>query len=217
MSDIKAFIFDLDGVLVDTAFYHFKGWKRLADELGINFTEEDNERLKGVSREESLNILLSMGNTSYTQEEKNEMASRKNEWYLNYVKEMEPADVLPGARETLEELQSIGMKIGLGSSSKNAKLVLELTDLEQYFDVIVDGTMITKAKPDPELFLKCAARLDEYPSDCVVFEDAEAGIEAAQNGGFKTVGVGTHDALKKANYRIPSLKDFDLSELPFDY
>jgi beta-phosphoglucomutase len=217
LDEIRAFIFDLDGVLVDTAVYHFKGWKRLADELRIPFTEEDNEQLKGVSREGSLEILLNLGGKSFTDDEKKEMMDRKNEWYLSYVDAMEPEDVLPGAREILEELKDMGLKIGLGSSSKNARKVLELTELTPYFDAIVDGTMISKAKPDPELFLKCAKLLEERPENCVVFEDAEAGLDAAIAGGMKTVGVGTNPALKKANTRVVSMGALDLSVLPFNF
>jgi beta-phosphoglucomutase len=215
LEKVEAFIFDLDGVLVDTAVYHYKGWKRLADQLGILFSEQENEKLKGISREESLDILLSLGSKSYSPEEKSEMAAMKNEWYLSYVNEIQPGDELPGARSVLEECRKRSIKIGLGSSSKNAKRVLKLTELAPYFDAVVDGTMIKKAKPDPELFLLGAEMLGVGPHQCVVFEDAEAGIQAAINGGMHTVGVGTSDTLNKADYKVESLAKLDFSQLPF--
>lgn len=149
---ITAAIFDLDGVLVDTAKYHYLAWKRLAAEVGIDLTVEDNERLKGVSRIDSLDIILSLGKVTLSQEEKTVLADRKNNWFLEYVNQMTPDEILPGAKELLINLKNQGIKIALGSSSKNAPLVLSLLKIESLFEAIVDGTMITKSKPDPEIF-----------------------------------------------------------------
>ncbi|MCX2744207.1 beta-phosphoglucomutase [Mangrovivirga sp. M17] len=211
--DVKACIFDLDGVIVDTAKYHYLAWKRLAEELDINFTEEDNEELKGVSRMDSLDIILRKGKKEISQEKKEELAARKNEWYLEFVNEMKPGDELPGARHFLDTLKENNIKIGLGSSSKNAKLCLSLLDMTDYFDVIVDGTMITKAKPDPQIFLMGAEKLSERVENSIVFEDAIAGIESAQNGGFKVVGIGDAKILDKADIVRSSLAEVSLDEL----
>ncbi|QCK15135.1 beta-phosphoglucomutase [Mangrovivirga cuniculi] len=211
--DVKACIFDLDGVIVDTAKYHYLAWKRLAQELGITFTEEDNEELKGVSRMDSLDIILKKGKKEISQEKKEELAARKNEWYLEFVNEMKPGDELPGARQFLDTLKQNDIKIGLGSSSKNAKLCLNLLNMTDYFDVIVDGTMITKAKPDPQIFIMGAEKLDVKVENSIVFEDALAGIEAAQNGRFKVVGIGDPDILGKADIVRSSLADITLDEL----
>lgn len=211
--DVKACIFDLDGVIVDTAKYHYLAWKRLAEELDIDFTEKDNEELKGVSRMDSLDIILSKGNKKISQERKEELAARKNEWYLEFVNEMKPGDELPGARQFLDTLKENNIKIGLGSSSKNAKLCLNLLEMTDYFDVIVDGTMITKAKPDPQIFLMGAEKLEVEVDKSIVFEDAIAGIAAAQNGGFAVVGIGEPDVLGKADMVKPSLAEVSFAEL----
>ncbi len=214
MANFQAYIFDLDGVLVDTAQFHYQSWKHLADELEIPFTPADNEKLKGVSREDSLNLLL--GSHLANREEKKLWAEKKNEWYLRYVNDMEPQDVLPGARELLETLRKRNIKIALGSSSKNAKLVLKLTQLSSYFDVVVDGNMIQRAKPDPELFLLAAGRLGVPPIDCVVFEDAAAGIAAAKSAGMFAVAVGDDPGLAHADMRLASLEDIRWHDLPFN-
>ncbi|NMM49985.1 beta-phosphoglucomutase [Marinigracilibium pacificum] len=211
--EVKACIFDLDGVIVDTAKYHYLAWKRLAEELGINFTEEDNEELKGVSRMDSLDIILKKGNKEISQERKDELAAKKNDWYLEFVNEMTPGDELPGTLDFLKTLKQNDIKIGLGSSSKNAKLCLTLLDMMDFFDVIVDGTMITKAKPDPQIFLMGAEQLGVAVENTIVFEDAVAGIEAAQNGGFLTVGIGNPDVLNKATIVKPSLAEVTIKEL----
>ncbi|MGI4020439.1 MAG: beta-phosphoglucomutase [Janthinobacterium lividum] len=211
--NIKACIFDLDGVIVDTAVYHFKSWKRLADELGINFTLHDNERLKGVSRVRSLEIILEIGNVTKTTAEQEELASRKNTWYTEMISKMKPEEVLPGAKEFLTLVKNAGIKTALGSASKNSGIILEKTGLTAYFDAIIDGNHVSKAKPDPEVFLKGAEALNLQPTDCVVFEDAIAGVEAALAGGMKVVGIGSAEILNKANLVVSGLDKMDLEKL----
>ncbi len=211
--NIKACIFDLDGVIVDTAVYHFKSWKRLADELGINFTLHDNERLKGVSRVRSLEIVLEIGNVTKTPAEQLELASRKNEWYTEMISKMQPEEVLPGAKEFLALVRNAGIKTALGSASKNSGIILEKTGLTQYFDAIIDGNHVSKAKPDPEVFLKGAEAVNVQPADCVVFEDAIAGVEAALAGGMKVVGIGSPEILTKANVVVSGLDQMNLEKL----
>ncbi|RYE28751.1 MAG: beta-phosphoglucomutase [Sphingobacteriaceae bacterium] len=211
--NVKACLFDLDGVIVDTAVYHFKSWKRLADELNINFTEHDNERLKGVSRMRSLDIILEIGNVEKTDAEKEELAARKNEWYTEMIYKMKPEEVLPGAREFLETLRKAGIKTALGSASKNSGIILEKTNLTLLFDAIVDGNHVAKAKPDPEVFLKGAEAVQAKPADCVVFEDAIAGIEAGLAGGMKVVGIGKPEILNKADLVVSGLDKMDLDKL----
>jgi len=210
---VKACIFDLDGVIVDTAVYHFKSWKRLADELGINFTLQDNERLKGVSRMSSLEIILEIGKTTKTEAEKQELASRKNEWYTEMISKMTPAEVLPGAEMFLQEVKNAGIKTVLGSGSKNAGTILGKTGITPFFDAIIDGNDVSKAKPDPEVFLKGAEAVHVLPADCVVFEDAIAGVEAALAGGMKAVGIGSPEILSKANLVVPGLAEMNLEKL----
>lgn len=211
--NVKACIFDLDGVIVDTAVYHFKSWKRLADELGVNFTLHDNERLKGVSRMRSLEIILEIGHVTKTEAEQEELATRKNEWYTEMISKMKPEEVLPGAREFLELVRKAGIKTALGSASKNSGIILEKTNLTPYFDAIIDGNHVNKAKPDPEVFLKGAEALQTQPADCVVFEDAIAGVEAALAGGMKVVGIGSKEILNKANLVISGLDQMSLEKL----
>jgi beta-phosphoglucomutase len=212
---IKAVIFDLDGVIVDTAHYHFLAWKRLANELGIELTLEDNERLKGVSRMHSLEIILGLGggNIALTSHEKEQLANKKNTWFVDYVERMVPEEIFPGVKVLLTKLRERGIKVGLASSSKNAKTVLQLLHIQDAFDVIVDGTMVTNSKPDPEIFLLAASKLGVPPALCVVFEDAEAGVEAALAAGMKCIGVGAPDQLKKANRIIAQTGDFKLETL----
>jgi beta-phosphoglucomutase len=202
---MRAAIFDLDGVIVDTAKYHYLAWKRLAKELGFDFTETDNERLKGVSRIRSLEILLEIGNVSLDEETKLESATRKNEWYMNYIRHMDASEILPGAMEYLKMLRSKGVRIALGSASKNAPLILERLGIFPLFDTVIDGNKVSKAKPDPEVFLRAAQELNVSTSDCVVFEDAEAGIEAAHRAGMKVIGIGKPSLLKKADIVIAGL------------
>ncbi|WP_299287468.1 beta-phosphoglucomutase [uncultured Mucilaginibacter sp.] len=211
--DVKACIFDLDGVIVDTAIYHFKSWKRLADELGINFTLHDNERLKGVSRVRSLEIILEIGNVTKTEAEQHELASRKNEWYTEMISKMKPDEVLPGAKEFLQLVKNAGIKTALGSASKNAGIILDKTGLTSFFDAVIDGNHVSKAKPDPEVFLKGAEAVQVDPKFCVVFEDAIAGVEAALAGGMKVVGIGSPEILSKANLVVSGLSEMNLEKL----
>ena len=211
--DVKACIFDLDGVIVDTAIYHFKSWKRLADELGINFTLHDNERLKGVSRVRSLEIILEIGNVTKTEAEQTELASCKNEWYTEMISKMKPDEVLPGAKEFLQLVKNAGIKTALGSASKNAGIILDKTGLTSFFDAVIDGNHVSKAKPDPEVFLKGAEAVQVDPKFCVVFEDAIAGVEAALAGGMKVVGIGSPEILSKANLVVSGLSEMNLEKL----
>lgn len=210
---IKACIFDLDGVIVDTAKYHYLAWQRLAKELGVSFTLEDNERLKGVSRIRSLEIILEIGGLHFSEVQKEEMATRKNQWFVDYVNAMKPEEIYPGVHQLLQALKAKGIKVGLASSSKNAPAVIRLLNIEHDFDAVVDGTMIVHTKPDPEIFLKAAQRLGVAPKDCVVFEDAEAGVEAALNAGMKCVGIGSPKQLGKAHRVIPHTGDFRPADL----
>lgn len=199
---MKLAIFDLDGVIVDTAKYHYLAWKRLANENGFDFTEADNERLKGVSRVRSLEILLEIGGLTFDEITKSHMAAQKNDWYVDYIRHMEADEILPGADDYLRQTRARGIKTALGSASKNSPLILERLGIAALFDVIVDGNSVSKAKPDPEVFLKAARDLDTDPADCVVFEDAEAGIEAAIRAGMGVVGVGNPGQLQAADMVI---------------
>jgi beta-phosphoglucomutase len=211
--NVKACLFDLDGVLVDTARFHYLAWKNLAEELGFEFTETQNERLKGVSRMASLEILLEIGGIHLRDEEKIKYASEKNELYLKYIQKMVPEDVLPGVRPFLDELKGKEILIALGSVSKNARAILDRTQLTPLFDAIVDGNVITEAKPNPEVFLTGASMLKTGPVNCVVFEDAVAGVEAAHRAGMKCVGVGSRDVLHAADQVIPGFANFSFKDL----
>ncbi|MFW5807718.1 MAG: beta-phosphoglucomutase [Spirochaetota bacterium] len=213
---MKGCIFDLDGVLVDTAGYHYRAWKRLANMLGFEFTEKQNERLKGVSRMDSLDILLEIGNLKLDRKKKEEYAELKNVWYVEYIRTMGPGDTLPGVEAFLEELRSRGYRTAVGSSSKNAPLILKNTHLSRYLDATVDGNDISKAKPDPEIFLLGAKRLGLAPGECAVFEDAEAGIEAANRAGMFSIGVGSPDVLTKADTVIAGLHEYTVDRLEQD-
>jgi len=213
MSTIKACIFDLDGVIVDTAVYHYKAWKRLADQLGLNFTEHDNELLKGVSRVRSLEIILELNHVTKTAEEQTELATQKNNWYVEMINQMTPAEILPGAKEFLEACRAAGIKTALGSASKNSSTILAKINMAHLFDAIVDGNHVSKAKPDPEVFLKGAEALGVSPAECEVFEDAIAGVEAAINGGMKVVGIGEPAVLSKANIVVSGLDKMSLEKL----
>lgn len=210
---IQAVIFDLDGVLVDTAHYHFIAWRRLAKELGINFTEQENEQLKGVSRMRSLEIILELGNLRLSQEEMEKLATKKNKWFVDYINAMKPDEIFPGVKELIQSIRSNGIKVALASSSKNADTVLNLLNIKNYFDAIVDGAMIVHTKPDPEIFLLAARKLNIPPSQCLVFEDAEAGVEAAIAAGMKCIGVGSPQQLSKANVVVSKTPDFDIQKI----
>ncbi len=210
---IKGCIFDLDGVIVDTAKYHYLAWKELADDLGFEFTEKDNERLKGVSRMRSLDILLEVGNKTFDEASKLKFAENKNKRYLDYILNMTPDEILPGVLDFLDDLRSKNIKIALGSASKNAMTILNQLKLKNYFDVVIDGTKVSKAKPDPEVFLKGAEALHLKPEECIVFEDAEAGVEAAIKGGFKCIGIGSPENLGNANYVMKGFENISFDEL----
>jgi beta-phosphoglucomutase len=210
---IKACIFDLDGVIVDTAHYHFLAWKRLANELGVEFTKDDNERLKGVSRMRSMEIIMELGGVKLSPHEKEQLANKKNTWFVDYVERMVPEEIFPGVKGLIHELKARGIKIGLASSSKNAKTVLQILHIQNDFDAIVDGTMVTHSKPDPEIFLLAAQKLGLDPSECLVFEDAEAGVEAAIAAGMKCVGIGPASQLNKANKVLDKTGEFEVAML----
>jgi len=207
----RAALFDLDGVLVDTARYHFVAWRELADELGFVFTEAHNERLKGVSRQASLEILLEVGGLQgrYSDDEKSKMAAAKNERYVARIAQMTPAEVLPGVLDVLAWCRAHGVRTALGSASKNAPLILERCDLGRWLDAVVDGNDVSKAKPDPEVFLLGARRLGVEPTDAVVFEDAEAGLQAARRAGMVALGVGHAADLPSAHLVVPHLAGWD--------
>lgn len=204
---IKACIFDLDGVIVDTAKYHFIAWRKLANELGFDFTAEQNEKLKGISRMESLDLILSWGGVEKTAEERLALATKKNDLYLTYILKMGADEVLEGVQSFLTELQQLGLQIAIGSASKNATTILQQLGLAPAFNIIIDGNKVSKSKPDPEVFLRAAAELGLSPTECIVFEDAEAGIEAALAGGFYAVGIGDPAVLKEAHLVVPDFRD----------
>jgi beta-phosphoglucomutase len=195
----KGFIFDLDGVIVDTASHHFAAWQILAEDLGVPFDEKDNEQLKGVSRVDSLEFILNKGDLVLDSQTKLRLMEKKNAHYLSLSAGMGVNDALPGIVEFIRELKSLGMQIALGSSSKNAHQILGQLELTDAFDAIVDGNRITLSKPDPEVFMLGARLMGLTPSECLVFEDAKAGVEAAINGGFQVVGVGNAIELSDAN------------------
>jgi len=200
----KAFLFDLDGVLTDTSEFHFRAWQRLAKEEGITFTRRDNEALRGVSRRGSLDLLLKGRAVSNAQAE--EMMDRKNRYYLELVQQMTPADLLPGAKEILEELGSLGIKRVIVSSSKNAPLVIDRLQLDPLVDGLVDGNAPARSKPYPDLFLLGADKYALDPRDCLVVEDAAAGIEAAHAAGMKALGLGPIERVGEAELVLPSLE-----------
>lgn len=209
----KGLIFDLDGVIVDTAKFHYLAWKDLANELEINFTIEDNERLKGVSRNRSFEIILELGQIDMSLEDQVKYCNKKNVVYLDYIKSLTNMDCLPGVHEFLLDAKSKGYKIALGSASKNAIFILEQLGITYLFDAIVDGTHVSRAKPDPEVFIQGALKLSIKPEVCIVFEDAIAGIQAAQRAKMKVVGVGAPHALLQADYHITSFENLSINEL----
>lgn len=196
----KGFIFDLDGVIVDTAHFHYKAWKKTAHELGFDLTLEMNEKLKGVSRIGSLHKILDWANVSISQEQFNSLTSEKNEDYLVNVSQMSKKDILPGVSKFIKELKNSGYPIALGSASKNAKSILSRIELLSKFDAIVDGNNVTKAKPNPEVFIKAASLINIMPEDCIVFEDSQAGIQAANSANMISIGIGEKSVLSEADY-----------------
>jgi beta-phosphoglucomutase len=213
MSEIKACLFDLDGVIVDTAVYHYKAWKRLANELGFDFTEAQNEHLKGVSRVRSLELILGWGGVTKTEAERVALATRKNDWYVEMINQMEPGEILPGVVAFLQAVQAAGIKTALGSASKNSGTILQKVGLLPYFDALVDGNQVKTSKPDPEVFLKGAAALGVPPGACVVFEDAIAGVEAGKAAGMKVVGIGSPEVLTGADLVVAGLHEMTLDKL----
>ncbi|UMB55158.1 beta-phosphoglucomutase [Lutibacter sp. A64] len=203
-----AFIFDLDGVIVDTAKYHFLAWRNLANELSFEFTEKHNELLKGVSRVRSLEILLSIGNVTLTEAQKQTYLVKKNTEYLGYVNQMTAEEILPGINQLLDFLDQNNIKYALGSASKNAPLILEKVGLYNRFSAIVDGNDVSKAKPDPEVFLIGAKKLNMKPENCIVVEDAIAGVEAANTANMVSIGIGDAELLKEATYILNDTSGF---------
>jgi beta-phosphoglucomutase len=210
---IKGFLFDLDGVIVDTAVYHFQAWRRMANELGFDIDEEFNEKLKGISRMDSIEAILKHGNKEVSEEEKLRLATEKNEWYLAYVNKMTPTEILPGVEDFFKQFKALGITCSLGSASKNAPKILEKIGLKAEFDAIVDGNSVTKSKPNPEVFLKGAEALGLKNEECVVFEDAVAGVEAAKRANMKTVGFGDKQILNQADLIYNSFTEFTCEEL----
>ncbi|MDD3213098.1 MAG: beta-phosphoglucomutase [Eubacteriales bacterium] len=210
---IRGVIFDLDGVIVSTDDCHYRAWKRMADEEGIYFDRAINERLRGVSRMDSLQIILERASKAYTDEQKLDMAARKNSYYVELIGSLTPADILPGAVETITLLRSKGVKIAIGSSSRNTPVILKQIGLNVTFDAVADGNQITRSKPDPEVFLLAARLLSLAPADCLVVEDADAGVEAALNGGMKALGVGSASKNSRADYHAESLASVDWAEI----
>ena len=213
MSQPKAFLFDLDGVIVDTAIYHYQAWRRLANELGFDISEEFNEQLKGVSRMDSLDLILAHGGLTLPDEKKTELAAQKNQWYLELVSRMTSDDILPGVATFFSQVRKANLLTALGSVSKNAPLILERIGMTEAFDAIIDGTKISKGKPDPEVFTKGAQALGVQPAECVVFEDAVAGVEAGKRGGMFVVGLGSPELLTRADLVAPSLEHLTVDEV----
>lgn len=214
---MKGLIFDLDGVIVDTAKYHYKAWKRLADEIGVDFDEQKNEKLKGVNRKDSLIRLLGY-EPEASQTEK--WCAQKNSYYLEYLETINASDILPGAVSFLEAAHASGrFKTALASSSKNAMLVLEKLNLTKYFNAVVDGTNITQAKPHPEIFLTAASKIGTKPEESIVIEDAESGVEGAKRADMLCVGIGDPRYLKAADHVIKDLSQIDLDtvDMIFQY
>jgi beta-phosphoglucomutase len=209
--DHRAVIFDLDGVLTDTAEFHYLGWQRLADEIGAPFDRDTNEHLRGVSRRESLEILL--GDRQVSEDELEEMMARKNAYYLAYLEDMTPADTLPGAVELVEDARRRGLKVAIGSSSKNARTVLQHLSIADLFDAVADGTSVERAKPQPDLFLAAAEMLGVPAESCIVVEDAASGVDAALAGGMTAVGVGPAERVGHAHHRFDTTADIDLDQV----
>lgn len=203
----KGIIFDLDGVICFTDKYHYKAWKVLADELGIYFDESINDRLRGVSRMASLEIILEKSDKNYSEEEKSRFAEKKNDLYRESLAQMSPADISDEVRQTLVTLKNLGLKLAIGSSSKNTPLILEKTDTAKYFDAVSDGNNITHSKPNPEVFLKAARFIGLKPAECLVVEDAFSGIDAGIAGGFGTAGVGFASKYDKTDYSLNRFSD----------
>lgn len=215
MKEVKAILFDLDGVITDTAEYHYLAWKELANELGIEIDREFNEQLKGVSRIDSLEKILEYGNRAqdFTQEEKEALAAKKNEHYKTMIAKITPDDLLPGVKEFLDEVRQANLKTGIASASKNAFSVIDYLQVGDYFDIIVDAATVEKGKPDPEVFLKGAEQLGVDPSACIGIEDAAAGVTAIKRAGMFAVGIGSETELNEADLVLSSTKELSLETI----
>jgi beta-phosphoglucomutase len=211
--DIKAFIFDLDGVIVDTAKFHYEAWKMIADDLGISFSEKENENLKGVGRTESLEKILQLDDRSLTRDQKESILENKNRKYLELVESLNSESCLPGAGSFLTKSQKLGIKLAIGSSSRNAMKILQKLKIGNRFQALVDGNMIDHSKPHPQVFLLCAELLRVDPKNCMVFEDAESGVQAAKNAGMWCTGIGNKDILSDANWVVPGLINLDPEQI----
>lgn len=210
---VKACIFDLDGVIVDTAKYHFIAWRRLANSLGFDFSEEENEKLKGVSRMESLNLILQWGGVEKTEAEKLALTDLKNGWYREYILKMGPEEILEGVVPFLDHLEGLGIRKAVGSSSKNASTILGQIGLAPRFEAVIDGNRATRSKPDPQVFEMGARAMGLPPGECIVFEDAEKGVDAALAGGFLAVGVGSEENLGHAHCVLPDFIGVSLQNI----
>jgi len=213
MASFQGLLFDLDGVIVDTAKFHFLAWRKMANELGIDFNEVQNEQLKGISRKESMARILAWGNIELPQDDVEKYMKLKNEWYLEFIETVTPEDVLPGADVFIKNAKAEGYKIALGSASKNAIPILNKLSLTPLFDALIDGNVVTVSKPNPEVFLKGAEALHLAPENCIVFEDAIAGIEAAHIGNMKVVGIGEANVLDKADAVYENLDGISMSNI----
>lgn len=210
MKNTKGIIFDLDGVIVDTAKFHYLAWRKMANDLGFDISLEQNEQLKGVSRVHSLKQILGWGKKTVDEAEFERLMASKNEDYLERIAHMDEEDLLPGVKKVLDYLTENDIPYALGSASKNARPILKGLKIEDRFEAIVDGNDVTKAKPDPEVFLVAAKKLEMSPADCVVFEDSVAGVEAANLAGMTSVGIGDKQILKKANYNFADFTEIDI-------
>jgi beta-phosphoglucomutase len=207
--EVKGLIFDLDGVIVSTEHNHFVAWKRTAEELGIAFTEKDNEKLKGLSRVDSLKTILAMENVLISEDEFQTLLDDKNKFYLESITELNRSNLLPGVLELLEKAKADGILLAVGSSSKNAPYIIKLLELNEFFTIIVDGNMVSDPKPHPEVFLNAAKGMNLNPADCIVFEDAESGVQAGLAGGFTTVGVGNPNLKTLVEEYYTDLREFN--------
>lgn len=212
MSRFKAVVFDLDGVITDTAHYHYLAWKALAESEGVHFDHAFNENLKGVDRMGSLNLILAGSAKTYSMEQKLALADRKNKQYVELIATMSAADLLPGALDALAAVRAAGLKIGLASVSKNAFTVLDRLGIRDRFDYVVDAALIANSKPHPEIFLNAAAALGVAPADCLGVEDAVAGVASIKSAGMFALGVGSPAVLTQADRVIPSLAEFRLGD-----
>lgn len=212
---LKAFIFDLDGVITDTAEYHFLAWKALAEDLGINFTREDNEELKGVSRMDSLEKILEIGGRTadFTAEEKEALAAKKNDHYLELIQDITPADLLPAIKELIADIKAKGLKLGLASASKNAFTVMDSLGMKSEFDIIVDAKTVVSGKPHPEVFLRAAEMLGVEPEACIGVEDAAAGVQAIKAAGMFAVAVGPKESFENADLVYLSTAELSLEKI----